>query len=69
DAPQANRGRAIATFETRFQLSWAIAAMIPVMVTISDRAGALVVFVACGGGLAYLLRRPRRKQQPADVTP
>ena len=69
DAPQANRGRAIATFETRFQLSWAIAAMIPVMVTISDQLGALLVFVACAGGLAYLLLQPRRKAQRSDVTP
>ena len=69
DAPQANRGRAIATFETRFQLSWAIAAMIPVMVTISDQLGALLVFVACAGGLAYLVLQPRRKAQRSDVTP
>jgi hypothetical protein len=55
DAPQANRGRAIATFETRFQLSWAIAAVIPVMITISDRVGAILVFVACASALAYTL--------------
>jgi hypothetical protein len=55
DAPQANRGRAIATFETRFQLSWAVAAVIPVMVAITDRVGAIVVFLACAGGLIYIL--------------
>jgi hypothetical protein len=59
DAPQANRGRAIATFETRFQLTWAIAAVIPLMITISDRIGAILVFVACAGTLAYVVLRPR----------
>jgi hypothetical protein len=59
DAPQANRGRAIATFETRFQLSWAVAAVIPVLIAISDRIGAILVFVVCAGAVAYTLLRPR----------
>ena len=59
DAPQANRGRAIATFETRFQFSWAVAAVIPVMISISDRIGAMLVFIACASVLAYLVLRPR----------
>jgi MFS family permease len=58
-APQANRGRAIATFETRFQLAWASAAVLPVMIPISDRVGAILVFLPCGGGLTYILLRPR----------
>jgi MFS family permease len=65
DAPQANRGRAIATFETRFQLAWAAAAVLPVMVTISGRVGAFLVFLACGGGLAFILLRPRLAARPA----
>ena len=32
DAPQANRGRAFARFETRFQLGWAVAGLIPVLI-------------------------------------
>jgi MFS family permease len=59
DAPQANRGRAIATFETRFQLAWAAAAVLPVMITISDQIGALLVFIACSGGLVLIFLRPR----------
>lgn len=59
DAPQANRGRAFATFETRFQLSWAAAGLIPVVIAISDRLGALIVGVACAGGVVYTLLRPR----------
>jgi hypothetical protein len=66
DAPQANRGRAIAGFETRFQLAWAGAALIPVMIPISDRIGALLVGVACGGGLAYILLRPRLTRSSPD---
>jgi hypothetical protein len=66
DAPQANRGRAIAGFETRFQLAWAGAALIPVMIPISDRIGAVLVGVACGGGLAYTLLRPRLTRPPTD---
>jgi hypothetical protein len=34
DAPDANRGRAFARFETRFQLSWVLASFIPVLITI-----------------------------------
>lgn len=64
DAPQANRGRAFATFETRFQLSWAVAGLIPVVIAISDRLGALVVGVACAGGVAYTLLRPRLAGKP-----
>ena len=30
DAPEANRGRAFARFETRFQLAWAVAGLMPV---------------------------------------
>lgn len=59
DAPQANRGRAFATFETRFQLSWAAAGLVPVVIEIGDRIGALVVGLACAGGVAYTLLRPR----------
>jgi hypothetical protein len=66
DAPQANRGRAIAAFETRFQLAWAGAALTPVMIPISDRIGALLVGLACGSGLAYTLLRPRLARSSTD---
>ncbi len=53
DAPDANQGRAFAKFETRFQLSWAIAGVIPVIVTFPGR----VAFLAVGlvGVLAVVL--------------
>lgn len=59
DAPRANRGRAFATFETRFQLTWAVAALVPVMIATSDRIGAVVVAVACSAGIAFTVLRPR----------
>ena len=43
DAPQANRGRAFARFETRFQFAWALAGLVPVMIVIPGRVGFLVV--------------------------
>jgi hypothetical protein len=45
DAPDANRGRAFARFETRFQVTWVIGALIPVAITLHARAGFAVVFV------------------------
>jgi hypothetical protein len=43
DAPSANRGRAFAQFETRFQFAWAIAGLIPVLIVIPGRVGFLIV--------------------------
>ncbi len=47
DAPQANRGRAFARFETRFQLGWVVAGLIPVLITIPGPLGFLLVGVLC----------------------
>ncbi len=43
DAPDANRGRSFARFETRFQLIWVIGAAIPVVVPIPGRIGYLLI--------------------------
>ncbi len=47
DAPGANRGRAFAVFETRFQLSWAVGAFAAVALQASGTIGFLIV-----GGVA-----------------
>jgi hypothetical protein len=47
DAPQANRGRAFARFETRFQLGWVVAGLIPVVIRIPGPLGFLIVGVVC----------------------
>jgi hypothetical protein len=43
DAPDANRGRSFARFETRFQLIWVVGAAIPVVIPIPGRLGYLMV--------------------------
>jgi hypothetical protein len=53
DAPDANQGRVFARFETRFQLSWAVAGIIPVLFTFPGRVAFLVVGLV--GVLAVVL--------------
>ena len=45
DAPDANRGRAFARFETRFQVTWVIGALIPVAIHLRATAGFVVLLV------------------------
>lgn len=55
DAPDANRGRSFAQFETRFQLIWVVGGFLPVIVPIPARLGYLVVAAAAGFSLfSYL---------------
>ena len=51
DAPDANRGRSFARFETRFQLFWVIGGFLPVVVALPARIGFLVVAGAAGFAL------------------
>jgi hypothetical protein len=56
DAPDANKGRSLATFETRFQLAWVGAAFFPVLLPIPGRAGFLIIGVGTAFALvSYLL--------------
>jgi len=59
DAPGANRGRAFAVFETRFQLAWALGAFVAVAVQAPGAIGFLVVGVAAAGTSFYLWGRGR----------
>ena len=54
DAPGANRGRAFAVFETRFQLSWAAGAFVAVALQLAVGPGAVAVAVAATGASIYL---------------
>jgi hypothetical protein len=73
DAPQANRGRAFARFETRFQLGWAVAGLIPVVLDIPGAIGFLLVGVVCGAAFVNYaagtrwsgLRKWRRSRDPS----
>ena len=59
EAPAANRGRAFASFETRFQFGWAVAGLVPVVIAMSARVGAIVVALACAGGIVYTVLLPK----------
>jgi hypothetical protein len=55
-APDANRGRAFAGFETRFQLVWVAAAFIPVVVPIPETIGYLILAViGVFGAASYIV--------------
>lgn len=70
DAPDANRGRAFAQFETRFQLGWVTAGIVPVLIQMPGRFGFVVVgAVAASETLLYrmsvrALRAGRRPPHP-----
>jgi hypothetical protein len=58
DAPDANRGRSFARFETRFQVTYVIGAFIPVAIDIGARAGFAIVFaVALFATASYVVGR------------
>jgi MFS family permease len=61
DAPGATQGRSFARFETRFQLSWAIAGVVPVLLTFPGRIGFLTVgLMGALAGLLYIEGARRR---------
>ncbi|MDO8391604.1 MAG: MFS transporter [Actinomycetota bacterium] len=56
DAPDANQGRAFARFETRFQLAWVLAGLVPVFFTLPGAVGFLVVgLIGAFAAASYLL--------------
>jgi MFS family permease len=58
DAPDAAQGRAFARFETRFQLVWVAAALIPVVIPVPTRVGMVALAAACTGAtIFYVLGR------------
>jgi MFS family permease len=60
DAPDANRGRSFARFETRFQLLWVIGALIPIIVPIPSEAGfVLLAGVALFAVVSYIVGTSR----------
>ena len=51
DAPDANRGRTFARFESRFQVIWVVGAAIPVLISMPTQLGGAIV-LASGGAAA-----------------
>jgi MFS family permease len=69
DAPDANRGRSFARFETRFQLVWVIGALLPIVIPIPIVVGfALIALVASVALVWYLigLRQIRSGRLPSQ---
>jgi hypothetical protein len=73
DAPDANRGRSFARFETRFQLLWVLGGFVPVVVALPARIGFLLVAAATGFALftytSGLHGTARRSGPPAPMEP
>ncbi len=59
DAPVVNRGQVFARFETRFQLGWVMAAIVPVVVTFPGPLGFLAIAVLSGIGIVTYRRGMR----------
>jgi hypothetical protein len=70
DAPDANRARAFASFETQFQLAWVGAGLIPVVLELPGEFGFFVVgLVGCVGTLLFVLRmRAARRSRGGRAT-
>lgn len=66
DAPDAARGRAFARFETRFQLVWVAAALVPVVVPVPTRVGMIMLAVACGGATIFYVVGRRGYSVPSS---
>ena len=78
DAPEANRGRAFARFETRFQFAWVVAGLIPVVIEIPGWVGFLIVGLVsavavanyfAGSRSSSLRRRTARSRRPLPRAP
>jgi hypothetical protein len=60
DAPDANRGRSFARFETRFQLAWVLGASVPLILPIPLDVGYAIVAVVMAIGLLSYWYSSRR---------
>ncbi len=76
DAPDANRGRAFAKFETRFQLWWVVGALVPVVITVPLHLGFLLIGLMSAGGLLWYwvklrqaVAESKRRPSPLDAEP
>lgn len=71
DAPDANRGRSFARFETKFQLLWVLGALIPIVAPIPAEVGyILLAAVALFAAVSYIVGMSRvRKGVAAGPDP
>ncbi len=66
DAPDANRGRSFARFESRFQVIWVFGAALPVIVTLPSQLGAAFVAALAAGAAAFYLVSTRAVARGAE---
>jgi len=68
DAPDANRGRALANYYTRFQLMWVAAGLVPVLLRLSGPIGfgTVAVLGLAGAGVYWLSLRQIAKGAPSS---
>jgi hypothetical protein len=75
DAPSAAQGRSFARFETEFQLTWVLGALLPVVLAIPERVGFFVIFVGAAlAALSYVtgrraLHARHRERNPTSPPP
>jgi hypothetical protein len=70
DAPDANRGRIFARFESRFQVAWVCGAVVPVVVPMPTQLGGLIVAcMAVAAGIFYFvgMRAVQRGEPPPQL--
>lgn len=53
DAPDANRGRTFAAFESRFQIAWVLGAVVPVIIPMPTQFGGLIVGAFAVAGVVF----------------
>ena len=65
DAPDANRGRAFARFETQNQLAWVVGGLVPIALNLSSRVGFLFVMLfGVAGALLFFRAGGLTKKSP-----
>jgi MFS family permease len=70
DAPDANRGRALASYYTKFQLMWVVAGIVPVLLKLPGVIGFTVVSaIGFTGGIGYWLsnRQVSKGLEPTSI--
>jgi hypothetical protein len=69
DGPEANRGQAFARFETRFQLGWVVAAVLPVLLEMPGSVGFLLVGVVAAAAVINYVAGVRTDDPSARAVP
>ena len=69
DAPDANRGRAFAQFETQNQMAWVLAGLLPVIFTPSGKIGFFVVAIAGIAGCVVFIKQVPRATRRSTAAP